>query len=391
MARIFVNAVSMGIGGNRTYLYEVLKNCAEVSQLHEYCVLLPRSGISQSPHLTSRNVSILPESYRVPEARWRRALWEQLVLPFVIRRYDVDALMSVGSVDVFIASGLMHVPSVVVVQINQPWMVPNLLPSKYRVAYLRAGMSLAKRTARYFVVVSETAKQELCQAFDIERERVSVIYHGGASEIFSPEAQARQGMLDHYGITKPYILSVSSVFTFKNHHRLVEAYAIVRKRFPNAPRLLIVGAVLHRSYFAEIEQLVDSLGVRGSVCFLGHVPHDDLPAIYANAELYVFPSLCETFGLTQLEAMACGVPVIASNVSVMPEICGDAAEYFDPYVPDDIAEAILKIIVDKKRKRELVAKGFQRVRAFSWEKTAKQTIELLEEVARVNVIELSVT
>lgn len=376
MARILVNALSMGIGGGRIYLYNLLKACLEIPQKHDYYVLLPASGIGQFSRLVPK-LTILADSFRAPVARWRRVVWEQLALPFIIRRYGIDVLLSVGSVDGFIVSSIARVPSVVVVQVNQPWMVPELLPSKLRVAYMLLGVNLSKRTATHFIAVSETAKRELCQVFNIEPARISVIYHGGASKNFSPQAKTSQEMLHRYNITKPYILSVSSIFRFKNYHRLVEAYAIVRRELPRAPRLLIAGLVQEESYFAEIEHLIASLGLCDSVRFLGRVAYDDLPALYANAELYVFPSLCETFGLTQLEAMACGVPVITSNVSVMPEICGDAAEYFDPYVPDDIAKTILRVIVDEERKRELVAKGFQRAQAFSWEKTAKQTAELL--------------
>lgn len=380
MARILVNALAMGTAGGRTYAYNLLKSFAQSPRAHEYDVLLRRDQVARFSGLASDRVTILPDSYKVPERLWGRMLWEQLVLPFIVRRHDADVLVSMGSVDAFLASVLTPVRSVVVVQLNQPWMVPHVLPSKLRVAFINAGVKLSVRTADHFVVMSETAKRELCRIFGVEPSRVSVVYHGVAHELFSPKARAGQAVLHRYGIVKPYILSVSSISTFKNYHRLVEAYAIVRTKRSNAPRLVLAGQVKHKSYYAELEKLIGSLGLQESVQLLGRVPHEDLPAIYSNAELYVFPSLCETFGLTQLEAMACGTPVIASNVSVMPEICGDAAEYFDPYVPAEIAEAVAGLISDDERRRQLVARGFHRVQAFSWQRTAQQTLDLLEKI-----------
>jgi len=377
--RIFVDSVRIGVGGGRTYSYNLLKACNEIDLAHEYDVLVLAEAFGQFSRLASDRLAVLRESQRVPASGWKRVLWEQFTLPLILRRSSADIFLSMGSTDVFAASWVAHVPSVVVIQMNQPWMVPDLMPASLKV--VKWGMALSKHTASHFLSVSETTKREIVQVFGIEPHRISVVHYGGASEIFSPEASSRRGILDRYGITQPYILSVSSVFTFKNYLRLVQAYDILRTKLSTAPRLLVIGAVKHRSYFDEITELIDALGLQESVKFLGYVAHDDLPAIYANAQAYVFPSLCETFGLTPLEAMACGVPVAASNVSVMPEVCGDAAVYFDPYDPDDVADVMLEVLTDRSLREDLIARGFRRVQQFSWEKAARQTLRVLEEVA----------
>jgi len=377
--RIFVDSVRIGVGGGRTYSYNLLKACKEIDLAHKYDVLVLAEAFGQFSRLASDRLAVLRESQRVPASGWKRVLWEQFALPLILRRSSADVLLSMGSTDVFAASWVARVPSVVVIQINQPWMVPELMPASLKV--VKWSMGLSKHTASHFLAVSETTKREIVQVFGIEPHRISVVHHGGASEIFSPEASSRRDILDRYGITQPYILSVSSVFTFKNYLRLVQAYDILRTKLSTAPRLLVIGAVKHRSYFDEITELIDTLGLQESVKFLGYVAHDDLPAIYANAQAYVFPSLCETFGLTPLEAMACGVPVAASNVSVMPEVCGDAAVYFDPYDPDDVADVMLEVLTDRSLRQNLIARGFRRVQQFSWERTARQTLRVLEEVA----------
>ena len=381
MPKVLINALSVGTGGGRVYLYNLLKNCAKISDKHEYLLMIPASCAPEFASLTSARVTILSNSYQAPEEGWVRVFWEQAVLPLIALRYRIDVLVSTGSVDVFLASRVANVPSVVIVQTNQPWMVPDLLPSKLRVAYLRWGVRLSSLTAKRFVVMSETAKEELSRVFNIDPARISVVYHGGADASFSPAARSREEVLHRYKITKPYILSVSSIFTFKNYHRLIQAYGILNERISNLPALLIVGAVKHRTYFHELQRLIEALGLERQIRFLGPVAHHDLPPLYANATLYVFPSLCETFGLTQIEAMACGVPVLASNTSVMPEISGDAAMYFDPYNPEDMAETMGRMLMDATLRAELRAKGLERARQFSWEKTARQTLRVLEEVA----------
>lgn len=376
--RIFVDSVRIGVGGGRTYSYNLLKACNEIDLAHEYDVLVLAESFGQFSRLASDHLTVLRESQTVPASGWKRVLWEQFALPLILRRSSADVFLSMGSTDVFAASWVAHVPSVVVIQINQPWMVPDLMPASLRV--VKWSMGLSKHTASHFLAVSETTKREVVQVFGIEPHRISVVHHGGASEIFSPEASSSRDILDRYGITRPYILSVSSVFTFKNYLRLVQAYDILRTKLSTVPRLLVIGAVKHRSYFDEIGELISALGLGDSVTFLGYVAHDDLPSVYANAQAYVFPSLCETFGLTPIEAMACGVPVAASNVSVMPEVCGDAAVYFDPYDPDDVADVMLEVLTDRSLREDLIARGFRRVQQFSWERTARQTLRVLEEV-----------
>ena len=189
MTRVFYNSLRMGIGGGRTYSYNLLEACAEISQSHELYVLVPDRAVGQFSRLASEHVTILKDSHRVPAGGWKRVLWEQLVLPFIVRRHNADVLLSMGSVDVFATSRLAHVPSVVVVQINQPWMVPDLMPASLKV--VKWGMGLSKHTASHFLAVSETTKREVVQVFGIEPHRISVVHHGGASEIFSPEASSR--------------------------------------------------------------------------------------------------------------------------------------------------------------------------------------------------------
>jgi glycosyltransferase involved in cell wall biosynthesis len=143
--------------------------------------------------------------------------------------------------------------------------------------------------------------------------------------------------------------------------------------------LVIVGA---RNFWksSPVVKEVKELGLKSYVRFTGYVPDEDLPAIYSGADLFVFPSIYEGFGLPVLEAMACGIPVVTSNTSSLPEVAGDAALLVDPYSVDEIAAAMRRVLCDPDVAAELCAKGLQRAKQFSWERTARETIAVYEKV-----------
>ncbi len=147
---------------------------------------------------------------------------------------------------------------------------------------------------------------------------------------------------------------------------------------------MIVGK--KKGYITEDKEifnfLLNNSTLKGNVIFTDYVENNELPVLYNSAALFVFPSFYEGFGLPPLEAMACGCPVIAANVASLPEICGDAACYVDPYDEKELAEKIISVLFNKHLKKELIEKGFKRTRLFKWEESAKQHIELFKEVSQ---------
>jgi len=231
--------------------------------------------------------------------------------------------------------------------------------------------------------MSNTAKRELIETFGVRPDKVQVLYYGLDSSLFKPQAVNREthAELSTYGVREPYILSISSVTRYKNHLNLIKAYARLKADHRIPHQLVIVGAIDQSAYYQELIGYVESEDLTADVIITDFIPHEYLPALYSNAALYVFPSLCETFGMTQIEAMACGIPVITSNVSVMPEICGDAAVYFDPYDPDSIVEAISTVLQNEELQKELSISGLERAKLFSWEKNAVRMLQIVEAVA----------
>jgi glycosyltransferase involved in cell wall biosynthesis len=176
---------------------------------------------------------------------------------------------------------------------------------------------------------------------------------------------------------------VGTIRPQKNIPRLVEAFAVLRGELENHPqyrdlRLIIIGDEISRH--PAVRRTVIQTRMENTVRFLGFVPFNTLRVFYAAASAFVFPSLYEGFGLPPLEAMACGTPVVTSNVSSLPEVVGDAAVLVNPENVFDIARGIREVLTDEELRAELIRKGFEQIRKFSWEKTAREVLEVYREI-----------
>jgi len=216
------------------------------------------------------------------------------------------------------------------------------------------------------IAISEFTKRELIELYGVAPGRVTVIRLG----VSSPGRAV---------FTKPipprYFLFVGTVEPRKNLGTLLDAWRIVKSRTPDwAFKLLIAGGHGWNCEPADVQ--ARRRGVEADVVALDYVTHEDLPALYRTAEALVFPSLYEGFGLPLLEAMACGTPVVASTAPALPEVVGDAGLMCDPHDAEDIARAMMRINDDRQLRDSLVARGFERIKLFSWRKTAEETLAL---------------
>lgn len=180
-------------------------------------------------------------------------------------------------------------------------------------------------------------------------------------------------------VENPFIFYVGTAFPHKNLEKLVEAFEILQTSQPEL-KLVLAGKKEH--YYEELEKLASKSPVRENIVFTGFVSDAELKWLYENAQAYVFPSLSEGFGLPGLEAMVHGCPVISSNATCLPEVYGDAAIYFDPTNPQDMADNILKVIVDNKLRDELIAKGHTQAKKYSWRQMAQQTLEVYQQALK---------
>jgi glycosyltransferase involved in cell wall biosynthesis len=227
---------------------------------------------------------------------------------------------------------------------------------------------------------SESTARDLQRVLHLPESRIEVI-HLGVDSGYRPQdrVKAAENVAGKYGVSKDYILAVGTVQPRKNLATLVEAWKILRDRAAPGFQLVVAGARGWKN--TQLDETIRRIGLTGDeVRFLGVVPEDDLPVLYSGSSVFVFPSLYEGFGLPLLEAMACGVPVVASNTSSVPEVVGDAALLVSPTEPEAFAEAILRVRSDDKLRRAMVEKGLGRAAGFSWSRAAAQLLDCMARV-----------
>jgi len=256
---------------------------------------------------------------------------------------------------------------------------PDFAPSRFAQVYARAMIRRATRRAAVVLTISEHTKRRLVEVFGASAERIHVVQIGIEPVFFEPVATTlREAIARRHALQAPYVLFVGNAKRHKNLTTLIRAFRGVRDRWSDL-ELVIVGQTTGiRTNLAEVQRLIQTTGLTGTVRFLGTVSDEELAAIYHGAILFVFPSLAEGFGLPPLEAMAAGVPVLAARTSAIPEACGDAAEYYEP--PEDdaaLAAAMLRLLSDDGRRRELVVLGRERARLFTPGECARTTLDLL--------------
>ena len=255
------------------------------------------------------------------------------------------------------------------------------LPERYSrpiVIYRKAVLPIIVRLADRIITISGHSKQEIVRYLGVEPGKIEVIYCGVNKRFCLRDHSASVARIEAvYGNISPYILYVGQIsHPGKNLVRLIEAYSKLRKKGLTAHKLVLAGV---KSLRAEaVFHKIQDEGLETDVIYLGYVPDRYLPTLYSASELFVYPSLFEGFGVAMVEAMASGIPVVASNTSALPEILGGAGILFDPLDVGEMAEAMRIAISDTRVRRELIAKGLTRASGFSWEEAAQRTLRVYE-------------
>jgi glycosyltransferase involved in cell wall biosynthesis len=226
--------------------------------------------------------------------------------------------------------------------------------------------------------VSEDIARRLAEVAHLGPHRIRVVYEGFDPRFARWEDEAKvEEVLARHGVARPFLLFVSSLNVFKNPDKAIRAFARLGR---DDLRLVLVGRD-NTGIQARWEELARREGVADRTTFVGFVPNAELPAFYSAAECLLYPSAVETFGLPPLEAMGCDLPVVASNRTSVPEICGDAALTVDPDDVDALAGAIARVLDDEALRRDLTSRGRRRLERFRWSRAARETLEVLREAA----------
>lgn len=311
------------------------------------------------------------------QANFRRVrLWtpshhrfERLALSVELMPYALDLLHSPD----FIPPLRARCPSVITVHDLAFLLYPRFLTRDSARYY--GQVDLAARQADHIIAVSESTKRDVIRLLGVPEDKITVI-HEAAHPLFAPvtNPEALERTRARYQLPEKFFLFVGTVEPRKNLPTLLRAFRGLRDKYKSTASLILVG---NRGWLAdEVDRVIAELQLGDAVRFLGGIPNDELVYLYNAASAFVFPSFYEGFGLPPLEAMACGTPVITSNVSSLPEVVGDAALLINPENVDELTVAMSRVLADEKLRREMRDKGLKRAQLFSWERAARETLDV---------------
>jgi glycosyltransferase involved in cell wall biosynthesis len=366
--RIAIDARKLHDFGIGTYIRNVLQGLARIDQQTEYVVLCRPADLELARELG-------PNFRAVEETARPYSLGEQVWIPMALARERAHLVHEPH----YVLPVATRCRAVVTIHDCIHLRFPQYLPGRLAHLYARASMWRSAKKADCILTVSEASKRDILHFFDVAPEKVTVIYNAIDERFLGPpDAKRMELVRQRYQLDHPFVLYVGNIKPHKNLERLMAAFAQLRSAGDEDLRLVIIGDEL--SKYPPLRQAVHRHRLEKYVRFFGFQPYDTLAAFYRLARVFVFPSLYEGFGLPPLEAMACGTPVVTSNVSSMPEVAGGAALLVDPHDPASIAAGLHRAATDQTLRVELMEKGLARARQFSWADSVAQIHRIYFEV-----------
>ncbi len=374
--RILIN--TLGVlpgenGGVETYLRGLLRALLDADRDNSYLIL----GTTFNRELwPSGAPNAVLHSARIDNrSRPKRVLYEQLWLPFVARRWRADLVFFPGNMISALLS-TAGIPAVVTIHDAAARFYQQHFPAYYpnygqSIWLMRRLVTFAARRSAVVMTDSQFSRDEVSAFTGVPTSKIVVVQPGCPA--MTPVAQEPAVVLQKYGVSAPYILTVGRSMKHKNFDSLVCAYAQARRAFRFPHHLVIAGppGLAQQDVVSAIQQH----GAEELVHLTGYLPPGELPVFYQNAALFVMPSLYEGFGFPVLEAMQVGVPTLLSDAASLPEVGGQAAEYFNPLSVSGMAEALGRVLGDQNLQRRLAADGRLQAARFSWRKSAAETLQ----------------
>lgn len=352
------------VGGPERYATNLIRHVVRVDADNKFVIFVTPRGARCLSDLADSRVVLRPTPLN---SRW---YYVPFGLPLEVLKKPVDLLHATFTVVPWCPGKRI----VLTVHDVSPSVHPEFFPPMLRHRY---NWLLARGVARAdsIIVPSEASKRELLEHYRVAQEKVTVIYEG-VDDVFAPEVSEFSAPAEDPGweIPSDFILYIGRFQMRKNLERLLEAFDLLRKRFGSELKLVLAGKDMwHQQRIAE---KIQSLGLEKDVICPGYVPDRTLETLYRKARVFAYPSIHEGFGIPPLEAMARGVPVMASNRSAMPEILGDAAVYADPYDVGEMAHALERLLSDEQLRQQMIQRGKERIKRYSWQTAARETLDV---------------
>ncbi len=365
-----IGLITSAMDGNRagigSYSYNLVSNLTRIDKNNEY-VLIHRYPANDVIYKVNKEL-IIP----YPRIPFENTIGNNIILSRKLRNHDFDIVHDLSQISPF----LFNSPFKKILTIHD--LTPILFPETFGLIHVllqRYVLPVTFKNIDMIIADSENTKKDIIKYFKIEEEKIKVVYLGIDGK-FKP-LENINNINGNYDINSPFILYVGTLEPRKNIPSLIKAYYKLRKKGVEH-KLVIAGGKGWK--YKQIYEQVNKLKLQKEVIFMGYVPEDDLPKMYNAADLFIYPSFYEGFGLPPLEAMACGCPVITSNTSSLPEVVGDAGIMIDPYNIDELASAMDEILSNERLREEMIKKGLRRAKIFSWEKTAEETMQVYNEI-----------
>jgi glycosyltransferase involved in cell wall biosynthesis len=352
--------------GISEYAYQVLLKLYELRKndkiKHSFVIYLKAAPLSALPPSTSW------WQYKIIKPA---KLWTQIGLPLhlLVTSKKPDVVLSLTHY----APRFTTVPTVVSIMDLSFIHFPETFKSN-DLYQLKNWTKYSVKNAAKVITISQSSKDDIIKYYKVKAQNIKVV-HLGLKELSMTTVSKD---LQEFGVNKKYILFVGTLQPRKNIVSLIKAFSLLPQELKDSHQLVIIGK--KGWLYEDILKAPSTWGVEDKVLFLDYISDNDLPQFYKKAEVFVLPSLYEGFGLPILEAMRFGCPVITSNVSSLPEAGGNAALYFDPENIEDIESTIEKVLTDDKVRESMIEKGHEHYKKFTWEKAAKEVLEVLEEV-----------
>ena len=364
---IDLHAINEFMQGSQTYIYNITKSLIEIDDSNEYFLYFTgKESTFEALFLHKTNVHckiIKPVTrfIRIPIA---------FPLKLAIDRVDIFHCQYMG--------WKFSCPFVVSLHDIIHETDPKLYPTFNRFL-MSLFYPISARLAAKVLTISNYTKEQIFKIYKIPRKKIEVIYCGVSDEFRVIKDQTKiRHIAAKYGIQGPYILFVGRIEPRKNIIRLIRAFRALRSETKNNHKLVIAG--MQDDQFKDFNRQIGKMQSEDGVLFTGRVSRRDLPYIYNGADLFVYPSYGEGFGLPPLEAMACGVPVITSNTTSLPEVVGDAGVMIDPYDTGELVASMKRLLSDESLCNRLRQAGLQRATHFTWETAAKETLKVYQEI-----------
>ncbi|OGC95501.1 MAG: hypothetical protein A2W25_01135 [candidate division Zixibacteria bacterium RBG_16_53_22] len=376
--RIAIKATQIAPGGGLTHLNKIIQWFGKLAPEIEF-VLLGQRG--QEDLFVPAPRSFEYRFYKLPSLHLAAQIgWERQILPGILRDLRANLLFEPGN------RGTLNSPCPKVTLLHNIAPFDNEYTNhetpyqKLRNSLLRRATIQSMNKSQGIIFLTEFCREYFSGHIDLSNIKSSVIYHGKPEE----DSSVDTSIFKRLGIAGQYILSVSDIWRYKKTKEMIQSYLLARQRQAYLPPLIIAGKNHTAKYMNEIMDIIETAKSERNIIFTGFLGQAELGALYANCRAFLFPSVLETFSIILVESMAWGCAVAASNRSVVAEVTGMAALYFNPDDLEDFASKIITIATDERLNLAMREKAAKRARFFSWEKTARETLSFLYEVACVS-------